>query len=211
MLYNWNELSPHFVHGNPNGIIHIGAHLAEEITVYNNNDIHRIIWVEANPDLMSPLSQKLYGKAGSSVFNFAAHDTDGLTIEFNISNNGESSSIYQLGTHAQEYPYIHYVKTVQVGTQRVDSMMERSGFHRHLFNFVNLDIQGAELLALRGMPEQLQHVDYIYTEINEKPLYEGCALMPDMDSYLAQFRFQRVTTRITQHGWGDCFYVKNKS
>ena len=209
MLYTWNELTPHFIHGVPQGVIHIGAHMAEELTVYNDNGINRIIWIEANPDLIPPLCNKLYGKSGSSVFSFAAHEMDGLTIEFNISNNGESSSIYKFGTHASEYPYIHFVKTVQVNTQRVDTLMEKSGYDRLLFDFVNLDIQGAELLALRGMSDQLKHVKYVYTEINERPLYEGCALMPEVDSYLSSLGFSRVDTRITQHGWGDCLYIKS--
>ncbi len=34
------------------------------------------------------------------------------------------------------------------------------------FNFLNLDIQGAELKALKSMGDYLNNVDYIYTEVN---------------------------------------------
>jgi len=75
-------------------------------------------------------------------------------------------------------------------------------------NFLNLDIQGAELLALRGAQQYLDGVEYIYTEINMKPLYKDCALVGDMDKFLAGRGFSRLDTRLTRHGWGDAFYAK---
>jgi hypothetical protein len=76
------------------------------------------------------------------------------------------------------------------------------------YNFMNLDIQGAELLALRGAGDILKNFDYIYTEVNIEELYDGCCLMNEIDEYLKQFGFKRVITEMTQYGWGDAFYVK---
>ena len=43
------------------GIIHIGAHEAEEYEDYKGISVEKMIWVEANPDLMGYLKNKFSG------------------------------------------------------------------------------------------------------------------------------------------------------
>jgi hypothetical protein len=79
------------------------------------------------------------------------------------------------------------------------------------FSFVNIDIQGAELQAIRGMGELLTWIDAIYSEVNKEELYEGCATVKEIDSYLKKFNFERVATRwVLGKGWGDALYVNKK-
>jgi hypothetical protein len=78
------------------------------------------------------------------------------------------------------------------------------------YNFLNFDIQGAELKALKGMEEYLNDVDYLYTEINSDYVYKGCALITDLDNYLLKFGLKRVETKWTDFKWGDAFYIRNK-
>jgi hypothetical protein len=77
-------------------------------------------------------------------------------------------------------------------------------------NFLNLDIQGVELKALKGMEEYLNTVDYIYTEVNTDYVYVDCCLMSELDEYLGGFGFKRVETSMCGNtGWGDAFYIKS--
>ena len=77
------------------------------------------------------------------------------------------------------------------------------------YNFLNFDIQGAELKALKGMEEYLNKVDYIYTEVNCDYVYKNCALITEIDEYLSQFRLYRVETEWCQDfKWGDAFYIR---
>jgi hypothetical protein len=77
------------------------------------------------------------------------------------------------------------------------------------FNFLNLDIQGVELKALKGMESYLDSIDYIYTEVNSDYVYKDCALVTEIDDYLKQFNFVRVETQWCENfRWGDAFYVK---
>ena len=85
------------------------------------------------------------------------------------------------------------------------------------YNFLNLDIQGAELKALKGMEEYLSKVDYIYTEVNSEYVYEKCAIVNEIDSYLMAFGFIRTETAWysedggrSSHGWGDAFYIRTE-
>ena len=78
-------------------------------------------------------------------------------------------------------------------------------------NFINLDIQGVELRALKSMESYLHHIDYIYTEVNTEEVYKGCDQMNDLTEYLSQFGFKLADARIyRQFGWGDAFYIKER-
>ena len=72
-----------------------------------------------------------------------------------------------------------------------------------------MDIQGAELLALKGSTKILDKIDIINTELNFDELYEGCALAHEIDKFLKFYNFHRVETDLRfHHTWGDGLYVK---
>ena len=63
-------------------------------------------------------------------------------------------------------------------------------------NYLNIDIQGYELEALKGSENGLKnYVDYIYIEISREEMYEESVLKNELDSYLKDFGFLRVTTK----------------
>lgn len=194
---------------NITGILHIGAHECEELRDYNaigvNND--KTYWVEAMPDKVA-FCKKLYGN-DLHIYQAVIDDTDGSEVTFNVTNNGQSSSILELGTHAFKHPNVHVVNKVSTTTTRLDTLIEREQIPMVDLNFINLDIQGVELRALKSMEKYLQHVKYIYTEVNIEEVYKGCNLIGEIDDYLRGFGFERVTQSIyTDLGWGDAFYMK---
>ncbi|MEW6065207.1 MAG: FkbM family methyltransferase [Bacillota bacterium] len=77
------------------------------------------------------------------------------------------------------------------------------------FNILNIDIQGAELKALKGAVNVLHFIEVINTEVNFKELYEGCALIHEIDEFLEEHGFERIETTCPFHpSWGDAFYVR---
>jgi FkbM family methyltransferase len=184
-----------------NGVLHIGAHLGQEYEAYLNEGVKNIIFVEANKQVFDSLCSRVNGSA--VCLNACVTDKDGDTVTFNVSNNeGQSSSILPFGTHTFEHPGIVFTSRQQMTTTRIDTLMATNGLD--MPNFVNIDIQGAELLALKGM--DLSKVDYLYLEVNTKELYKGCALLHDLEAYLSDFK--RVEIKMTPHGWGDAFYIR---
>lgn len=187
----------------PKTCLHIGASHGEERQAYLVNGIKEVTWIEAIPEVFEKLCENIYHYAGHKAINACIHETEGLELDFNVSSNeGQSSSIFELGTHAEVHPDVTYTKKIKVITTRADSWVKEAP------DMVNLDIQGAELLALKSM-SWLNDVKYIYTEVNEQELYKGCALVGEIDKYLKQFGFKRVLTRMAgDTGWGDAFYMK---
>ena len=124
-----------------------------------------------------------------------------------MSNNIQSSSILDFGTHSREHPHVVYVDKVLKKSITIDTFFERNELDASKYNFWNFDIQGAELLALKGATKSLQYAKALYLEVNEKELYKNCALIDEIDTFLSQHNFKRVLTKFTQHGWGDALYL----
>ncbi len=192
----------------PRGVIHIGAHMREERDAYLSSGTTDILWVEGNEKIYeNSLREEILET--ELFFNEIIADKDDEIFEFKITNNGESSSILDLEKHKTYHPHIHVVETVQVKTKRFDTLVSEKNVDISKYNFLNLDIQGAELLALKGFGELLEGMDFIYTEVNETDIYKDCALMGEIDEFLSDF--ERVETVMTQFQWGDALYKRKKS
>jgi FkbM family methyltransferase len=182
--------------------------MCEERALYNSINVgdNDILWIEAIRETVT------YVKTVNDNINIIQSvitDKDDEELSFMITNNKESSSIFNFGTHAIEHPQIFEIERRQLKSITLNTLFERNNISYDRYDFINIDIQGAELKALKGAMCILPHIKAIYAEVNEKMLYEGAGLLPELDEYLATFNFTRVITNMTQHGWGDALYIKN--
>ena len=187
------------------GSLHVGAHECEELEIYNQMGISKrdIVWIDAIHNKV--LEAKIRGIP--NVYQSVISDQDDQEVKFNVSNNGQSSSILEFQTHAYQHPEVKYVSSSIEKTTTIDTFFSRNNLDASKYNFWNFDIQGAELMALKGSINAIKHAKALYLEVNEKELYKNCALIGEIDSFLSQYHFTRVLTTITQHGWGDALYV----
>jgi len=186
-----------------NGILHVGAHECEELNDYEKYiGRDKILWVEALPDKVE-LCRKRYHNI--LIENSIVSDVV-ENVRFNVSNNGQSSSILEFGLHAHFHPHVHYIGYFESETKLLKDILPKYDIN---YNFLNFDIQGAELKALKGMEEYLNKVDYLYTEVNSDYVYKKCALVTELDEYLKNFGLERVETKWCEHfRWGDAFYIR---
>ena len=193
---------------NITGSFHIGAHECEELQFYNQIGLNPedIIWIEA----ISSKVAEAANKGIPNVYNAIITDKNDEDIIFNISNNVQSSSVLEFGTHSQEHPWVVYVDKIKHKSITIDTFFERNNINASKYNFWNFDIQGAELMALKGATNSIKYAKAIYLEVNEKELYKNCGLITDIDVFLSNYNFKRVLTNMTIHGWGDALYILNK-
>ena len=187
-----------------NGVIHIGAFFGQEKIIYDNLNINNIIWIEANPNY----EEIIKNNVGDDMVIIVGVGNVNDTMTFNIANNGQSSSFLEFGTHKNEHPGINFIGKIDIPVKRMVNIIEENKIDITKYNFLNIDIQGYELEALKGFDNLLNNFDYIYSEVNVNELYEKCSLINDIDEYLEKFNFERTHTNITSHGWGDAFYIK---
>lgn len=200
------QIEPYLM--NLRGAIHIGAHLGEECDWYNQMGFTGVVWFEANPELYPKLTQNLKLYENQVAFNFGIHDSLEEAPLHISSNDGESSSLLELGVHAKYHPNVTYVKDVKAKFMRLDSFFKKWINKITDYNFLNIDVQGTELNVLLSLGKEIAKLDYVYLEVNDEELYKGCALIPEVDEYLRQFNFIRVVTHFTKAHWGDAFYKR---
>lgn len=197
------------LHLRPRGVLHVGAHHAEERDDYLSAGWGPRTWLEALPDLADRLRTALANSRDDLVLEGAAWHTSGQVLRLNRTNLDESSSLLPLGRHQDVRPDIVVVDQVDVSTVTLDEAVER---HRLTFGhrpeFLSLDIQGAELAALEGFASDVP-CDWILTEVAWRELYVGQPLLADVDRHLRHRGFRRVALmRIDEAGWGDALYIR---
>ena len=180
------------------GIIHVGAHRCEEKPFYEQTlGINNIMWIDGNDDLC---------KERPEIINAIVADKDGDEVDFIItSNEAMSSSILELKDHLVEHPDCVETKRVRKKTVKLDTLLQQKA---RQYDMLVMDVQGAELLVLRGAHQTLSNIKCIVTEVNTKELYKDCAQIGDIDAFLEGYGFARVCTNMTRHGWGDALYVR---
>jgi FkbM family methyltransferase len=187
------------------GILHVGAHQCEELPDYLQNGVDNdlILWIEANERI------KPNYKDANVIYSVISNKDDEI-VTFHVTNNGQSSSILELDEHKREHPWCKEIDQMTLKTKTLNTLFKEHNIPYDRFNMINIDIQGAELLALEGASEIIPFLDVIYLEVNTKHLYKDCALVNEIDAFLKDtYGFDRVKTVMTKHGWGDALYLKN--
>lgn len=188
------------------GVLHVGAHLAEEAEFYAKEGIQNVYWIEGNPDNIPAIERKV-APYNHWVINALITDKDHEPTQFHITNyDSMSSSVLEFGTHPTFSPDTIFIDHRTYESRTLDSLWDEYGRFPTV-NFLNMDLQGAELLALKGARELLPQIDYIYTEVNNQEVYKHCAQVDELDDFLQDFR--RVETGwVAQQGWGDALYIR---
>lgn len=190
------------------GVVHVGANRGGEVATYKALGARRIVLVEANPALAAELREAFAGDPAFAIAAVAAGESDG-DADFHLTSFDQSSSLLKLKRHAEIYPEIVAQGTIRVPVRRIDRILDELGLAAEPFDLLSLDIQGAELMALKGAPSLLRRVHAINCELCFEELYEGCALAGDIDAFLGEQGFMRVATAAPYHSsWGDGFYVR---
>lgn len=207
MLISFLELFPKY-NIKCTGLLHCGANTCQEAEMYNMLNIPEVLWIEALDKQFRIGKEYISKYANQTIIRACLSDVDVEIVTFHVSNNeAQSSSYLELGEHKILHPTVHYVEDIEMTTITVDSLfrlLERDIKH---INFLNLDLQGAELKCLKGATKLLKQIDYIYTEVNSRETYIGCPVIEDLDNFLSDFK--RVETSELVGGlWGDALYIR---
>lgn len=194
----------------PNGMLHVGAHQAEEFQEYESNSMMGIglcFWVEAIPWRVEELRSFFANRPKHRVIHALAWGVSGVKMKLRVTNRTASTSVFELGEHAKFYKDIKVTQTLEMLTIRLDELISE----KDNFEFLVLDVQGAELEVIKGLGRLLENVKWIFLEVSKKELYVGGVLEDEIDSFLAGHGFKRRFVEWDRNaGWGDALYVRNE-
>lgn len=186
------------------GVIHVGGSTGQERDLYAAKGL-RVVWIEPLPEQFKTLKSNIAGLADQIAINALVTDRDGEMRTLHVaSNNGESSSIFDLSLHKDIWPDIRYVDDLKLRSSTLPSTLQKADIDGSRYDALVLDTQGSELMILHGAEPILRQFKYIKTEAADFEAYRGCATVDDIRSFLASrgYRLRRkdITARRPQGG-----------
>lgn len=178
-------------------IVDVGAQMLDvEVHAYQplcRPDIaHHIIGFEP---LMDRLEARAATEGGGSLTLLPCAIADGRAHTLYVNNDDATSSLFPLNTAlCARFEHLHTLKTV--GTQAVETRTLDDALGDQGVDFLKLDIQGAELLALEGAENVLTRTGVIHCEVEFAPIYRGQCLFPEIQSHLSDRGFSLIDIAI---------------
>jgi len=177
--------------GSKSGIVHVGAHMGEEVPAYRDFGWNPIYLIEANPEVMPALNAKFDGQNDVSILQTAVGNSVG-EIEFAVHKTKrggmESASILPLAKLGEIVPIFSSDSVHKVPISTIDTLYTSGTFAEEVGLLV-IDVQGAELLVLQGANQFLQSIDAVVCEVNLIENYKGCPLEAEIVQFLETHGF----------------------
>ncbi len=196
-----------------NGILQVGANSGQEIDLFVNNNIHYAALIEPLDLPFSTLKSQCVEHPYYLPIQVLCGSTDGTKVNFHVSsNNGESSSIFEPAKHLDDFPWVAFPATVELTTFTLDRVMLAVMSERpeiaNAIDMLYMDVQGAELLVLKGANNLLHKIRYIYTEVGLGGGYSGGVELTDLLLFLKLYGFNLYELEINALGWGNAFFIR---
>ncbi|MBU1014578.1 MAG: FkbM family methyltransferase [Bacteroidetes bacterium] len=169
-------------------ILDVGANIGQTLKVYKSlfpdGEIHCF---EPFPDSYNILKDFATQFNRSQTYQLAiAEKTEETVFHVNSDYHATNSLFYRPSKGYCYYPKEAQLNdTIPVKTDTLDSFAQRINLNQ--VNILKMDIQGAELLALRGATQLLENqaISLIVTEVMFVPHYEGGALFNQIHDFLS--------------------------
>ena len=190
-----------------NGVIHIGEHKGREIDEYLELRLKKIYVFEVNNEHASILNR--YAERFLEVTIHYVEISDCYRVAtFKLMSEYHSSSLFESHAHADVYYDVKNISQNTVDGKTLDNIL--IGRPSHDINYLNIDIKGTGLAALRGAQQTLLHIDLITIEVNFAEPCESVPLIEEVDLFLFDRGFIRVETSTPFHStWGHAAYVRS--
>jgi FkbM family methyltransferase len=150
----------------PNSVLHVGGNHAEEAEDYEIQNWLPVYWIEPIPTLASEMRSRLDPR-NHHILEYAAWDKSIGRIKMHLASDSMASSLLSLDKKRNIYKKRAEISTLEVTAIRLDELFANAEYP----DFVNLDIQGAELKALNGMGNLIGKVKWIYCEVSMNQIY----------------------------------------
>ena len=202
-MYSMTQvLNIHNLH--PKTVLHIGAHLAQELEMYKSYGIFQGTFIEANPEVYLRLKESLKDESRWHTIEALLSDVDGEESDFWVSDNDKmSSSLLKPDLHLTEHPDVKFEDIpIKLLTRTLDCLLLNN------FELIVMDAQGAELKILKGGMDTIKNADAIWIEVALGGLYKNDCSINDLVHFLSPYGFYPVYVVIGNNLWGDALFVK---
>lgn len=173
-------------------ILDVGANDGQTIAEYRQAlgaDI-KIHSFEPTPEIFRRLVTSVGGDREVHAHNVAVSDSNG-TATFHVTSMSLLNSLLPLASDEATYATgAKVVAQISVPTVTLDYFCEQHDLSR--VSILKMDIQGAELLALRGATRMLSQarIDIVFLEVCFSEMYEGQVYLPEIMGVMRQYDYR---------------------
>jgi len=168
------------------GVLHIGAHVGLESKAYSDNR-KPVIFIEADPKTFLVLENNISIYSDQKAFNLLLGDEEKI-VDFHIANNkSESSSIFPFSKE-NEIKNLSASEVTPIPMTRLDSKFTMNDLDK--YDHWVIDVQGAELMVLRGAGQLLSVCKTLFIECSMTEFYEGGAMWNQILEFLNRNGFK---------------------
>lgn len=217
------EIARYFADDAPLVVFEVGACEGEDTIRLKRHFPNACIYAfEPLPENATRIHKNLktYHVTNVEVFQLALSDRPGRT-EFYVSSGhpdriprtddwnygNKSSSLLPPKEHARLLPWVKFDQTIDVESTRLDLFC-----HQHSIDKVDLmymDVQGAEVMVLRGAGDYMKRIGAIWLEVAAIELYKGQPLMDDVERFMHDHGFVCIKDTVNTTA-GDQLYVRRE-
>ncbi len=189
------------------GVIHVGANTGQARVRYAKRGLP-VVWIEPIPEVYAKLEENIRPFPRQVALRYLVTDRDDGEYAFHIANNdGKSSSILELKLHKALYPAVAYERSMTMRSITLASLLERERIDAAAYDALILDVQGAELLVLRGAAPILGAFRFIKSEAADFESYAGCCQVGDIEAFVRPYGFkERARQRFAEHPQYGSYY-----
>lgn len=197
------------------GVLHVGAGLAQEAPHYAARRLPAV-WIEALDDVAVAAADRVAHYPDQQVIHACLSDRDGQQVPFNVTDDGRgghgSSSLLPLASHCQRFPHVQLARQTELETVTLATLWHTlPGGWTAPLNHLVVDVQGAELLVLRGAEPILHHFDSLLVEASQEELYAGQVLFDELRTWLKHRHFSVAEKDTSRPAWHtDVLFLRNR-
>jgi len=196
-------------------IFDVGAYIGEITARYEILFPKATIYsFEPFPGSFERLQERFKAYDVVKPFQLAIADRAG-TREFYLNSDRSCNSLFPRPSSARKYwpGKAASVARIEVDVTTIDAFCKKESIPK--IDILKLDVEGAELLALRGASEKLaqKSIELIYTEVMFIPHYEGGVMFYELCSFLSDYGytlFDLYDLKRAENGqlrWGNAIFV----
>lgn len=197
-------------------VFDVGANLGQTSTIYADRfpsaEIHAF---EPFTDSFRAVERIAGDRPQIHAWNLAVAETSGHQL-LHVNERSSTNSLFATSTAAGSYVDARLMQTrqtLEVASTSLDDFAQAHGIER--VDVLKMDIQGGELLALRGAARLLESraIRLVYSEVLFAPLYEGQATFCDLHRHLASLDYGLYGLFDQNYGqngllaWADAIWV----
>ena len=207
-----------------NGIIHIGANGGQESDMYYNNGNPKVVFIEASPFVMPTLINRIQKYENQKAIQALVTDRDGVEYDFlcDKNNAGQSSSLFDFHLHTKMFPKVVMGESIKLIGKTLPTILKENNINLEEYKHINMDVEGAELLVLKGIGSELCNFETITLEASDFEARKGQPFLKDIEEFMSAHNFININQRkihnadgvnvvsIEEGSYYEVTYVQNK-